>query len=143
MFTVAEKILIERDLEAVFAYLTDPANRSRWDTSVISEELTSPPPVQPGTTLRTRMRVMGREVEYDWQVTHFEPPIVMAARSSAGIMPTTLRFDFSPRGEACHVRAEIEASPGGMLRLVEPVVADTVRSTLAQGLARAKAQLEA
>ena len=143
MFTVAEMILIERDPAAVFAYLTDPANRSRWDTSVISEEITSAPPVRPGTTLRTRMRVMGREVEYDWRVTHFEPPVVMAARSSAGIMPTTLRFDFAPRGEACHVRAEIEASPGGMLRFVEPVVADTVRSTLAQGLARAKAQLEA
>ena len=143
MFALEERIEIAREPDAVFAFLTSPEHRREWDRSVVSETLVSPAPVKVGSTVRTRMRVMGRDLAFEWRVTELDPPTAMAARSVTGTMPTHLRFAFEPTDAGCRVVARIHAEPGGMLRLVEPVVAQTARSTLAAGLARAKTLLEA
>ena len=143
MFALEERIDIARDPHDVFAFLTSPEHRPEWDRSVVSETLLSPAPVKVGSTIRTRMRVMGRALEFDWRVTELDPPARMAARSVSGTMPTRLRFAFAAIDGGCRVTARIDAEPGGMLRLVEPVVAEAARSTLASGLARARSLLEA
>jgi hypothetical protein len=142
MFTVTETISIARSAQEAFAFFTDVSNRPKWDTTVISEELTSPPPVAVGSTIHTRMRAMARDVEFDWRVTKFDPPRLMAVSSTAGLMSTSLTFDVTAVGEGCVVNATIEAEPEGMMQLVEPLIAQGVRSTLAAGLARAKTLLE-
>ena len=142
MFTVTETVSIARPAQEAFAFFTDVSNRPKWDTTVISEELTSPPPVAVGSTIHTRMRAMAREVEFDWRVTQFDPPRRMAVSSTAGLMSTSLTFDVTAVGEGCDVNATIEAEPQGMMQLVEPLIAQGVRSTLAAGLARAKTLLE-
>jgi uncharacterized protein YndB with AHSA1/START domain len=143
VFAFEERIEIARDPHAVFAFLTSPEQRPRWDRSVVAETLLSPPPVRVGSTVRTLMRVMGRAVELDWRVTELDPPVVMAAHSVSGTMPTRMRFALMATETGCRVTASIGATPGGMLRLVEPVVAEAARSTLADGLARARMMLEA
>jgi hypothetical protein len=143
MFTVTETVSIDRSVQEVFDFLSDPGNRSRWDATVISEELTSPEPVGVGSTIHTRMRAFTREVDFDWRVTAFDPPIRMAVVSTAGLMPTALMFEFAGVGDGCAVIAAIEGEPEGLLRAVEPLIAAGVRSTLADGLQRAKALLEA
>ena len=143
MFTVTETVSIDRSVQDVFDFLSDPGNRPRWDTTVISEELTSPEPVGVGSTIHTRMRAFTREVDFDWRVTQFDPPTRMAVVSTAGLMPTSLRFEFAAAGDGCDVTATIEGEPDGMMRLVEPLIAGGVRSTLAEGLERAKNLLEA
>lgn len=142
MFTVIETVRIARSPDEVFAFLTDPGNRSRWDASVVSEELTSPEPVGVGSTIRTRMSAMGREVEFDWRVTRFDPPLGMAVVSTEGIMPTATAFAFAAADAGCEVTATIDGRPSGMLLLAEPIVAATVRTTLGTALARAKVLLE-
>jgi uncharacterized protein YndB with AHSA1/START domain len=142
VFEIAESVDIARPPAKVFAFLTDPDHRAQWDRSVLSERLLSPPPVAVGSRIRTRMRVMGREIEFDWDVTEFTAPHTMAATSTSGTMPTRLRFEMTPSAIGCRVSAVIHARPGGMLRLVEPVVAESARTTLASGLARAKMLLE-
>lgn len=142
MFTVTETVSIDRSVQDVFDFLSDAGNRSRWDTTVISEELTSPEPVGVGSTIHTRMRAFTREVDFDWRVTRFDAPTRMAVVSTAGLMPTSLTFDFAAAGDGCDVTATIEGEPEGLLRAVEPLIAAGVRSTLADGLQRAKALLE-
>jgi hypothetical protein len=142
MFTVTETVSIARSVEEVFDFLTDGHNRPHWDATVISEELTSAGPVGVGSTIHTRMRAVGREVDFDWRVTRFERPRRMGVVSTEGLMPTSLLFEFAAIGTGCVVSATIEGEPEGMMGLVEPVIAAAVRSTLATGLSRAKALLE-
>lgn len=143
MFTVTESVEIARGAASVFEFLTDPARRAEWDRSVVSERLLSPPPVQTGSAIRTRMSILGRDAEYDWRVTVFEPPAAMALVSTSGMMPTRLRFDIADTADGSRVTATIEGSPEGMLRLAEPIISETVRSTFSESLQRAKALLEA
>ena len=142
MFTVTETVSIARSAQDAFDFFTDVSNRPRWDSTVISEELTSPSPVAVGSTIHTRMRAMGREVEFDWRVTQFDEPSRMAVASTAGLMSTSLTFDVTAVGAGCDVNATIAGEPEGMMPLVEPLIAQGVRSTLASGLARAKTMLE-
>lgn len=143
MFTVTETVSIDRSVREVFDFLTDAGNRSRWDTTVVSEELTSPEPVGVGSTIHTRMRAFTREVDFDWRVTEFDPPERMAVVSTEGLMTTSLGFTFTAVADGCAVTATIEGEPDGMMRLVEPLIAGAVRTTLADGLERAKKLLEA
>jgi hypothetical protein len=142
MFTVTESVTIARSPEDVFDFFTDGRNRPRWDTTVVFEELTSPEPVGVGSTIHTRMRTMGRESDFDWRVTEFDRPTRMAIVSTAGMLPTSLLFAFEPFGDGCQASATIDGSPTGMMRVVEPMIAESVRSTLAGGLTRARAILE-
>lgn len=142
MFTVTESVTIDRPVDEVFDFLTDGGNRPKWDASVVSEELTSAGPLGVGSTLHTRQRAMGQEVDFTWRVTRFERPAGMTVVSTSGPLPTTLVFEFAPNGERSAVRATIEGSPTGMMRLAEPLISDMVRTTLATGLARAQALLE-
>lgn len=142
MFTVTEAVSIARSPQEVFDFLTDVRNHPQWDTMVISEELTSPEPVGVGSTIHSRLQAMGQEVDFDWRVTQFDPPTRMTIVSTAGPLPTSLNFEFAADGAACDVLATIEGSPTGMMQIVEPVIAEAVRTTLAAGLARAKALLE-
>lgn len=142
MFTVTETVSIRRSPQGVFDYLTDGRNRPQWDTTVISEELTSAGPVGVGSTIHTRMRAVGRDVDFAWRVTQFDSPTRMGVVSTEGLMPTSLLLEFAAVGAGCDVSATIEAEPEGMMRLVEPMISGSVRSTLATGLARAKVLLE-
>jgi hypothetical protein len=90
VFTSRVAVLISRPQEEVFAFVEDARNRPRWDDSVESEELTSPEPIGVGSTIRTRLRSMGREYEYTWGVTEHEPPNRMTIVSTSGPFPTSL-----------------------------------------------------
>ena len=142
MFDITEGIEIDRPPTTVFAFLTDPARRHEWDHSVVSEELLTPPPVTAGSRIRTRMSVMGRDVEFDWTVIAFDAPRVMAAQAASGTMPARMRFTFDPTPTGCRVSSSLAAEPSGLLRLVEPVVEQVARATLTEGLARAKRLIE-
>jgi len=140
MFTVTESVTIDRPVTEVFDFFTE--GRARWDESVISEELTSPPPVGVGSTLHTRMRAVGREVDFDWRVTAYDPGARMAVTSTSGIMATSSDLQFADANGATVVAVRIDAEPTGIMRLAEPMIADSIRSTLSTSLARAKRMLE-
>ncbi|WP_439591122.1 SRPBCC family protein [Microbacterium sp.] len=142
MFTVSETVTIERPRAEVFDFLIDGRNRPTWDTSVVFEKLTSTGPVGVGSSIHSRLRAMGRESDFHWRVTQFDAPRRMATVSTSGPVQTSLLLEFAEQDASTTVHAAIEVDPTGLLRLVEPVIADNVRSTLVAGLARAKALLE-
>ncbi len=140
MFTVTESVTIDRPVTEVFDFFTE--GRARWDESVISEELTSLPPVGVGSTLHTRMRAVGREVDFDWRVTAYEPGARMTVTSTSGIMATSSDLQFADANGATVVAVRIDAEPTGIMRLAEPMIADSIRSTLSTSLTGAKRMLE-
>lgn len=122
--------------------MADSRNRPQWDSSVVSEELTSPEPIGVGSTMHSRLKAMGREVDFDWRVTEFEKPSRMSITSTAGPLPTALTFGLKSSGEMTQLRATIEGSPAGFMRLAEPMINEAVRANLAGGLGRVKVLLE-
>lgn len=142
MFTSSVAVLISRPLDEVFAFVADARNRPRWDDSVDSEELASQEPIGVGTTVRTRMRSMGREYEYTWEVTEHQPPSRMTIESTSGPFPTTLAYQLAARDGGTLVDFAVTGRPSGIMRLLEPLIARTTQKNLDKGFARLKDVLE-
>src|SRR5687768_241266 len=143
MFTRRVSVLIARPIEEVFAFVEDARNRPRWDDSVDSEELTSPEPISVGTTVRTRLRSMGREYVYTWEVVEHRPPSRMRIESASGPFPTTLEYELGERDGATALDFSLSGRPSGVLRLFEPVIARNTQRNIDRGFARLKQLLEA
>jgi carbon monoxide dehydrogenase subunit G len=143
MFTSRVSIDVSRPQEEVFAYVEDARNRPQWDESVVSEELTSPEPIGVGTTVHTVLRSMGREYEYDWRVTEHRPPERMTIESTSGPFPTTLAFVLSGRDGGTRVDFAVTGRPGGLMRLMEPLISRGTQKNLDRGFARLSEVLEA
>ena len=143
MFTRRVSVLIARPIEEVFAFVEDARNRPRWDDSVDSEELTSPEPISVGTTVRTRLRSMGREYVYTWEVVEHRPPSRMRIESTSGPFPTTLEYELGERDGATALDFSLSGRPSGVLRLFEPVIARNTQRNIDRGFARLKQLLEA
>ena len=129
-------------LDEVFAFVEDARNRPRWDDSVISEELTSPEPIGVGTTVRTRLRSMGREYEYTWEVVEHQPPSRMTIESTSGPFPTTLAYQLAERDGGTRVDFSVTGRPAGLLRLFQPLIARNTQANLDRGFPRLKQLLE-
>jgi uncharacterized membrane protein len=142
MFTSRVEVLISRPLDDVFAFVSDVRNRPQWDDSVKSEELTSPEPIQVGTTVRTRLRSMGREYQYTWEIVEHEPPNQMKVKSTSGPFPTTLSFQFDGQDSGTRVKASVTGRPAGFMRVLQPFIARTTQQNLDRGYGRLKRLLE-
>jgi hypothetical protein len=141
VFTKRVAVLISRPVDEV-SFVADARNRPRWDENVESEELTSPEPIGVGSTVRTRMRSMGREYQYTWEIVAHEPPSRNMVESTSGPFPTTLAFQFSRRDGGTWLEASVTGRPTGALRLLQPLIARTTQANLDRAYARLKGLLE-
>jgi hypothetical protein len=107
-----------------------------------TEELRSPEPIGVGSTVRTRLRSMGKDYEYTWEIVEHEPPIRMQVESTSGPFPTTLAFQFDSQDGETLVNASVTGRPTGLLRLLQPIIARTTQKNLDRGYARLKRLLE-
>jgi uncharacterized membrane protein len=142
VFTSRVEVLIGRPLDEVFAFVGDVRNRPSWDDSVDSEELTSPEPIGVGSTVRTRLRSMGKDYEYRWEIVEHRPPNRMRVESTSGPFPTSLLFEFDAQDGGTRVNASVTGRPTGFMRLLQPVIARTTQKNLDRGYARLKRLLE-
>jgi len=142
VFTSSVEVLISRPLDEVFAFVADVRNRPRWDDSVDSEELTSPEPIGVGSTVRTKLRSMGKDYEYTWEIVEHEPPNRMKVESTSGPFPTTLDFQFEGQDGGTRVKAAATGRPTGLMGLLQPMIARTTQRNLDRGYVRLKTLLE-
>ena len=142
MFTRRVSVAIARPRDEVFAFIEDARNRPQWDDSVDSEELTSHEPIGVGTTIRTKLRSMGRDLQYDWRIVEHRPPSRVVIESTAGPFPTTLVFDIGDRGVGTLVEFSVTGRPEGALRLLQPLIARNTQQNLDRGFPRLKEVLE-
>lgn len=143
MFTRTVRVAIARPRDEVFTFVADARNRPRWDDSVESEELTSPEPIGVGSTVRTRLRSMGREYQYTWKVTKHQAPDRQTIESTSGPFPITLAYELSDGAGGTVVDFSVTGRPTGLLRLMQPLIARNTQKNLDRGFARLKQVLEA
>ncbi|MGH8868944.1 MAG: SRPBCC family protein [Actinomycetes bacterium] len=142
MFSTSVEISVHRPLFEVFTYVADARNHPEWDKRVISEELTSPEPIGVGSTVHTRFRFMGRELQYDWAVTEYQRSRTMTIQSTSGPVPATLVYDLAPSGYLTWLRLTVIMRPSGLMRLLQPWLARDTQKTLDRNFSRLRDVLD-
>ena len=95
---IEHSIVITRPLAEVFAFVTDLHNETRWQPEIRSVTLEGP--LAPGATFHERRITFGRQYDWHFVVTRFDPPHVIAIETLRGTAPYrgTRRFEAVPEG---------------------------------------------
>jgi carbon monoxide dehydrogenase subunit G len=133
-------IAIERSPEDVFELLTDIGRLPEWQTSAI--EAHSDGPLEQGSRVTEKRRLLGREVDGELEVVAYEPPRRLALRSLGGPVDFTVDHELAANGGGTELTFVAEAQPRGALRLAGPVLARTAEQQFRQDFDRLKELLE-
>jgi uncharacterized protein YndB with AHSA1/START domain len=120
-FTIETEIA--RPPRDVFAYVSDPAKLSSWQTNTLSALVQDEAPLALGTQIREVHRgPRGKELSSLVEVSTFEPPRAFALRTIEGALPIDGDIDFVPAGTGTLMSFRVHGRPHGALRLAEPLL---------------------
>ena len=144
MIDVEASVVVDRPLDEVFAYVADLTNNPAWEGNFVAVEQATPGPVGVGTVFNCQLKVPGQRVTSRIELTAFEPGRRIAFRGDqpASAKPVgSITFEAVPGGTKVTTLPRPEM--GGLLKLLEPLMAGYVRRSNAKHLAALKALLEA
>ena len=137
-----ESIVVERPIEEVFAYLTDPETLPEWQTTVLAVRLETDGPMGPGSRIEETRKFLGRRLDVTMEVLEYDAPQRFALRSRSGPVPLEVTNSLREEGEGTRIDTVIEGEPGGFFRLAETLVARAVERELRSNLETLKDVLE-
>ena len=141
MGRVQNSVHIDRPVGDVFAYVTDPTNSPKWNSTVLASSA-SETPVDVGTTIRSRVRFLGRTSDLDATVREFKPNTRFVTES---LKPYryVLIWTFSPENGGTRVVRAGDIDFRGPLKFLSPILIRPIaRRTDQASLERMKSLLE-
>jgi uncharacterized membrane protein len=146
-------LVINRPIDAVFAYLADIAKGMEWQSELLEVQQTSDGPVGIGTNLREIRRLLGRNMETSFTITDFDPESKLGFKSTSGPIPMRAYYSLesvSPEGvnqegsvDATRVNMTVEAELTGIFKMTEPLVVHSAKRQMDADIAKLKEILEA
>lgn len=137
---VEHSIEVDRSVEAVFAYITDPENIKELGMKSIRQ--TSPGPVGLGATFTLVLDLFGRDFEIPGAVTEYRPYEAFTLKTTSGPFAFEQRVQLTPTPTGTRVDVEIEGDPGKALRMAGPLLKTQLKKQLDEQMGVAKSRME-
>ena len=142
MFTVEESVPIDRPVEVVFAFISDPATYPRWRGDVVAVEHVAPGPLARGSTFdQIIASFLGRQ-RFTFEVTGYEPNARLELRATSGPVRPIVTYSVESAGQGTRLTARIDVHTRGVLRLLEPLMPGGVKKRNSQDVSKLKQVLE-
>lgn len=143
MSVVSLSVSILRPVEDVFAVLTDVGQAAKWSRA-LEEQLITPGPLRVGSRRRAVVPMFGgRTMENQMELTELEPDRRLAMRGVAGFpFPVRIVAELEPAGGGTLLRWTTFMEPGGVAKLLGPVLAASYKRSFAKDLANLKSMME-
>jgi uncharacterized membrane protein len=140
---VTSEILIQRPAGIVSAYVSDPANAPVWHTNIKSAEWKSEPLIHVGSRVAFVAELLGRKLEYTYELVEVVPGEKLGMRSVEGPFPMETIYTFEETRDG-HTRMTLRnhGEPAGVSKLMAPVIATAMRNANEKDLVRLKEILE-
>lgn len=142
MTRVDHTIEIERPIDEVFDFITDPVNDPVWLSSVLDVRAPGGP-IGVGSEFLETMRFLGRRVEVTWRVSEHEPPVRSAAQAIASPVPVNGAFQLERLDGGTRLTISMETDAHGFFALAEPVFRRMAQREIAANAGHLKDLLEA
>jgi uncharacterized protein YndB with AHSA1/START domain len=136
-------VRIDRRIEEVFAYVSDPLNLPRWNSAVQAVRKTSAGDNGGASTyVMKRELPTGRAVN-ELEVVASEPPRKFAIRTTAGPTPFLYRYQFSAENGETVMKLEAEVELPGAAAFLPQLARRLVKKGVDDNFATLKQILEA
>ena len=136
-------VVINRPVEEVFAFTTEPGNSTQWQSWLVESSKTSEGPVGVGTTGREVRRFMGLQIETTGEITEFEPNQRASVKSTSGLASMQGTWTFESVEGSTRFTTMTELDMGGMFKLAGPVLSRMIQRQIETDVANLKDLLEA
>jgi uncharacterized membrane protein len=144
VINVEASTVINRRVEAVFAFVADLENNPRWETNFVEVKRVSPEPLGVGTVYQCLLRVPGQRVTSRIEITEFMPNQRISFR---GDRPASAKpvgsITFEPLGNGTKITTLPRPEMRGVFKLLEPMMAGYIKRSNAKHLDNLKTLLEA
>jgi uncharacterized protein YndB with AHSA1/START domain len=142
MATLELSTIINRPVEEVFAFVSNPENIPKWSSLSRGVTLTSAGPIGVGTTYRSVVAFLGRRIEGETELTEYEPNRSFAEKSQSGPFPIENRTTFERVDGGTRVNFTTVAESGGFFKLAEPLLVGMIKRQFEADFANVKDLLE-
>jgi uncharacterized protein YndB with AHSA1/START domain len=142
MISFDVEITINRPVETVFAFVSDPSAYPQWQPAVVENRQTSTGPIGVGTTGVNVRQVLGQRIESTWQVTSYTPNEGFGLKSTSGPVAYELTNSFQAVDGSTRLGVHFQGDPKGFFKVAEPLLAGTIEKEFEENNHRLKTLLE-
>ena len=135
-------ISIQRAIDDVFAYVSDPLNMPHWYSAVQTVDQLSGGEPRAGSTYLVRRRLSGGGARNEMEIVAHEAPTRFTIATTSGPTPLTYRYALSPDGGATLLELHATVELSGIAGLAGPLAVRAVKRGMDANLATLKATLE-
>jgi uncharacterized membrane protein len=140
---VSTEIIINRPIEAVAAFASDPDNATKWYVNIKSVTWRTPKPLDVGSLVEFSAAFLGKKLVYTYQITEFSPnsKLVMTTANGPFPMETSYLWEkISDRETRMILRNS--GTPSGFAKFVRPIMELAMKNANLKDLKRLKSLLE-
>ncbi len=138
-----QSVWIDRPVEEVFDFATNPEKEPLWNEAMQESEITSEGPMGVGTRVRSVSRVLGRTAESTWEVTEYEVNRKKAVKSTSGPILFGSAAVFESVEGGTKLTFSMQAEGSGISKLIAPVIVRMIKRQSENSFANLKELLEA
>lgn len=136
-------IFIDRDPDAVFNFVADPANNPKWRSYVVKSGWIDDGPMRVGRRGYQTSRILGRPISVEAEIVEWDPPryVCWEALQGGATVRSWVRVD--PKGSGCVVTGGAEGELNGIVgRLLTPLAVRMMTRQARSSVQKLKADLE-
>jgi dehydrogenase/reductase SDR family protein 12 len=119
MIDIKASITVQRDIDAVFRYVSDLSNIEQWDPGVLSSRKTTPGPVRVGTQFALKCSFFGLPFPMKYQITDMAVPSRVVFKGHGQTLSATDTIVFRRVGNATRIEYGLELSISENRRFIE------------------------
>jgi uncharacterized protein YndB with AHSA1/START domain len=142
MVKIEQSVVINRPVEDVFAFMSNPKNDPQWQSDTTETEITSQGPIGVGTTYRDVTEFLGRRIESIYEFTEYEANRKLSLKTTSGPIPIEATITWESVEDGTEVNFSASGEVGGFFKLAEPLVGRMTQRTWATNYANLKDLLE-
>jgi len=126
MITHEVTIHLDKPVEQVFAFLMDTTQLTTWQTNLIKIDKITEGPLRMGSRFQEVRRLGRRESEIQGEIIAFEPNKRFETRTLTKPQVTVSYF-LEPENGGTRVKHRFVMLTSGFMRLLEPMIAKSIR----------------
>ncbi|KAA3621380.1 MAG: ATPase [Bacteroidetes bacterium] len=143
MVDVLTKIIIEKPIQEVADYASNPDNAPEWYVNIKTAEWKSPKPLRVGSLVTFTAHFLGRALTYTYEFIELIPGQKLVMRTAEGPFPMETTYTWEAINEnTTQMTLRNTGSPSGFSKLMAPFMASMMKKANNKDLRRIKKIIE-
>ena len=134
-------IHLNKPVEQVFAFLMDTSKLSTWQSNLIKSEPLTAGPLRTGSRFREVRRINNKETEIQGEITALEPNKRLETKTATKPQ-AMVSYSLTPEHDGTRLIYKFALVTSGLMRLLEPMIASSIKKGTDQDFQKLKQILE-